>query len=171
LAQHSTSRLRDEEKQITRDEWMLVPPKQEDWSQRVDPTKIKNRKFQTGKGSKAPIAKGGDNALWTESPQQKMQRLNDEVMGIKKPATQTTDETKLSQQLREEAAETKRRIEEYNVSQVLNYKTKRRNVLLTIYKYRIKIAHRRCTSLIRRAKIVRKRTIRANARLIARKIL
>ena len=95
---------------------MLVPPKQEDWTQRVDPTKIKNRKFQTGKGSKAPSAKGGDNALWTESPHEKIKRLNDEVMGVKRPATQASaEDNKISRQLRDDAADTKRRIEEYNV--------------------------------------------------------
>lgn len=72
-----------------REEWMLVPPKQDDWSARVDPTKLRNRKFNTGKGAKAaPASKGGGDvsALWTETPEQKRQRLEDEIMGVKRPA-------------------------------------------------------------------------------------
>lgn len=101
-----------------RDEWMLVPPKSEDWTAKVDPTKLKNRKFQTGKGAKAPQKAGSDNSLWTESPEERRKRLNDEVMGIKKPATQA-DDTKKPGISAAEAEETARRIREYNVSILL----------------------------------------------------
>ena len=97
-----------------REEWMLLPPKQDDWSARADPTKLKNRKFNTGKGSKAPTQKGGtDNVLWTETPEQKRQRLEDEVMGVKKPA-QLGPEEKTNKWKEDEARETQRRIQEYN---------------------------------------------------------
>ena len=97
-----------------REEWMLVPPKQDDWSSRVDPTKLRNRKFNTGKGSKAPAqSSGGENALWTETPEQKRQRLEDEVMGVKKPA-QLGPETKKDVWKEQEAKETRKKIEEYN---------------------------------------------------------
>ena len=106
---------REAAKKPQREEWMLVPPKQDDWSARVDPTKLKNRKFNTGKGSKAPPQKGGgDNALWTETPEQKRQRLEDEVMGVKKPA-QLGPEDKKAGRGEAEAKETQRRIREYNV--------------------------------------------------------
>ena len=106
---------REAAKKPQREEWMLVPPKQDDWSARVDPTKLKNRKFNTGKGSKAPPQKGGgDNALWTETPEQKRQRLEDEVMGVKKPA-QLGPEDKKASRSEAEAKETRRRIREYNV--------------------------------------------------------
>src|SRR5436305_9637370 len=36
-----------------RDEWMIVPPSNGDWSARADPTKLKARKFDTGKGANA----------------------------------------------------------------------------------------------------------------------
>ena len=105
---------REASKKPQREEWMLLPPKQDDWSVRVDPTKLKNRKFNTGKGSKAPAQGGGsDNALWTETPEQKRQRLEDEVMGVKKPA-QLGPEVKKDRRKEEEARETDRRIREYN---------------------------------------------------------
>ena len=67
----------------TRDEWMLVPPSSGDWTSRVDPTKLKNRTFNTGKSAKgAPPAAGGDSAKWTETPAEKKARLEREMMGI-----------------------------------------------------------------------------------------
>ncbi|MCJ1284956.1 hypothetical protein MMC26_004293 [Xylographa opegraphella] len=97
-----------------REEWMLVPPKRDDWSSRIDPTKLKNRKFNTGKGAKGPAQKGGgDNTLWTETPEEKLKRLEDEVMGVKRPA-HLDQESHKSAKSRAEARETERRIREYN---------------------------------------------------------
>lgn len=93
---------------------MLVPPKQDDWSSRVDPTNLRNRKFNTGKGSKAPAAKGGgEDAVWTETPEQKRKRLEDEVMGVKRPAQLGPEEKRSA---RDEAAqrEMDSKIREYN---------------------------------------------------------
>lgn len=105
---------REAAKKPQREEWMLVPPTQDDWSSRVDPTKLKNRKFNTGKGSKAPASQGGnDNTVWTETPEQKRKRLEDEVMGVKKPA-QLGPEDKRSARDEAERRETDRRIREYN---------------------------------------------------------
>ncbi|KAG8627603.1 hypothetical protein KVT40_005086 [Elsinoe batatas] len=67
-----------------RDEWMMVPPKQDDLSARMDPTKLRARGFNTGKGAKGPSGPGGDNDTWTETPEQKRQRLENQVMGVKK---------------------------------------------------------------------------------------
>jgi hypothetical protein len=91
---------------------MLAPPTDSDWSSRVDPTKLKNRKFASGKGAKAPAEKTGISAIWTETPEQKRQRLEDEVMGRKDPSTQSTGK-KLSKN-DAEAEATARRIQEYN---------------------------------------------------------
>ncbi|THC97161.1 hypothetical protein EYZ11_003376 [Aspergillus tanneri] len=67
--------------QSRRDEWMLLPPDDSSWASRVDPTKLRNRKFQSGRpGSSRPT--GGVDASWTETPEQKMRRLQDEVMGV-----------------------------------------------------------------------------------------
>ncbi len=94
---------------------MLAPPPTGDWTSRVDPTKLKNRKFNTGKGARAPPQGGStDSRLWTETPEQKRQRLADEVMGVKKPAHQDAGPTK-SAQSEAGDSETKRRIQEYNV--------------------------------------------------------
>lgn len=106
---------KDATKKPQREEWMLVPPKQDDWTSRVDPTKLRSRKFNTGKGAKAPSQKGSaDNTLWTETVEQKRQRLEDEVMGVKKPA-QLDQDSKKGGRSEAEARETERRIREYNV--------------------------------------------------------
>ena len=114
------AQAQDAAKKPKREEWMLVPPKQDDWSSRVDPTKLKNRKFNTGKGAKGPAQKGGtDSTLWTETPEEKRKRLEDEVMGVKKPAH--LDQTShTSTRKSAEAKETEKRIREYNVSYAIN---------------------------------------------------
>jgi hypothetical protein len=94
-----------------RDEWMIVPPSNSDWSARVDPTKLKARKFNTGKGAKAPsqgATAGGDNK-WTETPAEKLARLEREMMGItdtsvvklKGPSQDSVKAAAASQRLRE----------------------------------------------------------------------
>ncbi|RVD82876.1 uncharacterized protein DFL_007287 [Arthrobotrys flagrans] len=109
------SRVQAAEDKITRDEWMLVPPEHGDWTSKVDPTKIRSRKFQTGKGARAPTAKGGDNSLWMETAADKAKRVADEVMGVRRPANETgEDEDPKAKAARLEAQETQRRIDEYN---------------------------------------------------------
>ncbi|KAK0515962.1 hypothetical protein JMJ35_001996 [Cladonia borealis] len=107
---------REASKKPQREEWMLVPPSQSDWTTRVDPTKLRNRKFNTGKGSKAPPSNSSssEQPLWTETPEQKRQRLEDEVLGIRKPAQLGPSEEKRDVRKEEEARETERRIREFN---------------------------------------------------------
>lgn len=94
---------------------MLVPPKESDWTSRVDPTKLRNRKFNTGRGAKAPAQKSsGDNALWTETPEQKRQRLADELMGVRKPAAEGPPTSQADQNSAEYQA-VSRRVQEYYV--------------------------------------------------------
>jgi hypothetical protein len=92
---------------------MLAPPSDSDWGARVDPTKLKNRKFASGKGSKAPAEKTGVSAIWTETPEQKRQRLEDEVLGRKDKGVSASSQAKGSGDSKEDR-ETARRIKEYN---------------------------------------------------------
>lgn len=97
-----------------RADWMLVPPSDSDWSSRVDPTKLKNRKFASGKGAKAPSEKSGVSAIWTETPEEKRRRLEDEVLGRKEVATSGKTERRVDGMGDEEQAAIARRIREYN---------------------------------------------------------
>ncbi|CAK4030786.1 Hypothetical predicted protein [Lecanosticta acicola] len=75
------SRTHAEEK-LKRDDWMMMPPKQDDLAARMDPTKRRPHGFNTGKGAKGPNALADDSSTWNETPEQKQKRLRDEMMGI-----------------------------------------------------------------------------------------
>ena len=64
-----------------------MPPKQDDLAARFDPNKRRPTKFNTGKGAKGSPDLGDDNSAWHETPEQKRKRLEDEMMGISKPAS------------------------------------------------------------------------------------
>ncbi len=99
----------------TRDEWMTLAPVSGDWSTRVDPTKLKGRKFQTGKGAKAPSQAGtGGDASWHENPEQKQERLKREVLGIKDTSTSTASSRPAPAHNAHDDA-TARRLKEYSV--------------------------------------------------------
>ena len=95
-----------------RDEWMTIAPTSGDWSARVDPTKLKNRKFGTGKGPSVP--KGGADS-WHETPEQKQARLQREMMGIKDDSKSRSSRPEVSKQDTEDAA-TRRRLQELNAA-------------------------------------------------------
>jgi Protein of unknown function (DUF3752) len=111
-AREEAAAIQEKSKKPQREEWMLAPPTDSSWSSRVDPTKLKNRKFATGKGAKAPSEKTGISVIWTETPEQKRQRLEDEVMGRKDLSAQST--WKKPRKDDAEAESTARRIREYN---------------------------------------------------------
>lgn len=104
-----------------RESWMLIPPSALDSQHRVDPTKLKNRKFASGKGgaSTSSSKTGGISAIWTETPEEKRRRVEDEVLGRKEAASSSRSEN-MSGRGREgreedrEEIETERRIREYN---------------------------------------------------------
>ncbi|KAH8922276.1 hypothetical protein BT69DRAFT_1282387 [Atractiella rhizophila] len=76
-----------EEKRLERPEWMIKPPENLGFSV-PDPTKLKARGFmQTNRPHKAVTSSSKDNSLWTETPQERAQRLEDEVLGKRKRAT------------------------------------------------------------------------------------
>lgn len=61
-----------------RDSWMLAPPTASGYSER-DTTRIKNRKFAS-----KPASSTGSSAvssIWTETPEEKLKRLQDSVLG------------------------------------------------------------------------------------------
>ena len=98
---------------------MLHPPTSDTWAQKVDPTKLKNRKFATGKAAKAPAERGGGvSAIWTETPEEKRRRLEDEVMGVVAPAAagggSKSGGDVRERRAEEEAAETERRVRAFN---------------------------------------------------------
>ncbi|KAG9248458.1 hypothetical protein BJ878DRAFT_487942 [Calycina marina] len=97
-----------------RAEWMLIPPTDSDWTSRVDPTKMKNRKFASGKGAKAPAERGGISDIWTETPDQKRKRLEDEILGRKDAATSSRANKKNERTESKGSQEIARRIAEYN---------------------------------------------------------
>jgi hypothetical protein len=84
----------------------------------VDPTKLKSRKFASGKGAKAPAEKTGVSAIWTETPEEKRKRLEDEVLGRKDTAASSAPKSGelsgMSKAEARKAEETERRVREYN---------------------------------------------------------
>ena len=103
-----------------RDEWMIVPPSNGDWSARVDPTKLKARKFNTGKGANAEpqdATLGGENK-WTETAAEKRARLEREMMGI---SDKTTSKLKAPRQDTVKADATSHKLREYTVSKAKRF--------------------------------------------------
>ncbi|KPI36285.1 uncharacterized protein AB675_7317 [Cyphellophora attinorum] len=102
---------------MKRDDWMTMAPSSGDWSSRgADPTQLKARKFNTGKGAKAPSTSGdrAADASWHETPEQKQERLQRELMGIKsKDVASKAAPANVSQRSEEEEA-TAKRLREYN---------------------------------------------------------
>ncbi|KAL1998686.1 hypothetical protein VTN02DRAFT_5732 [Thermoascus thermophilus] len=97
---------------IQRDEWMLLPPGQSNSTSRVDPTKLRNRKFNTGRSARAPdTSNHGPAASWIETPEQKIRRLENEIMGVS-PASTGLQEATIGMSKADEALE--ERIQLYN---------------------------------------------------------
>jgi len=80
----------------------------------MDPTRIRARKFNTGKG--ANQSAGGDNSIWTETPEQKRKRLENQVMGVAAPDSGPGGDG-AKQLKKKEDEETARRIREHTVSE------------------------------------------------------
>ncbi|KAJ5569297.1 hypothetical protein N7450_011783 [Penicillium hetheringtonii] len=50
---HTPSEDKKQKPKSSRDQWMLHPPEQSDWASKIDPTQLRNRKFQTGKSARS----------------------------------------------------------------------------------------------------------------------
>ncbi|KAF2682584.1 hypothetical protein K458DRAFT_306822 [Lentithecium fluviatile CBS 122367] len=88
-----------------RDAWMTMPPTQDDLG-RMDPSKVRARKFNTGK-SAGQTGTGGGIGVWTETPEQKLKRLQDEALGITAPANSASSK-KESRRVKEEEEKARR---------------------------------------------------------------
>jgi hypothetical protein len=95
----------EEQKPPARDAWMTMPPTQDDLG-RLDPSKMRARKFNTGK-SAGQAGTGGGIGVWTETPEQKLKRLQDEAMGIAAPANSSSSK-KESRRAKEEEEKARR---------------------------------------------------------------
>lgn len=93
-----------------RDDWMTMPPTQDDLAARLDPTKARPKKFNTGKSAGGG---GGMSSAWTETPEQKLRRLQDEAMGITTPANApaATHESKKSNEEERRARKMREKID------------------------------------------------------------
>ena len=108
-------------KKAQRDDWMTMPPTQDDLAARMDPTKMRARKFNSGKSAAPATAM---SSAWTETPEQKLKRLQNEALGIAAPAnaapathesTKTKDEERRARKMREkiDAARGKSLVEQH----------------------------------------------------------
>lgn len=102
-----------------RDEWMLQPPDKSDWASRVDPTKLRNRTFQTGRSARAPSVADRADTSWVESQEQKIGRKRDEVLGVSAPTSggkesYCTEAPKMTEAFQE-------RIQKFSVSTIINW--------------------------------------------------
>ncbi|KAJ5493454.1 hypothetical protein N7539_002200 [Penicillium diatomitis] len=108
----SSQKSETQTKDTQRDEWMLQPPSSSDWASKIDPTQLRNRKFQTGKSARAPGSKQLD-AAWVESPEERMRRLQDQVMGVG-PAPNRPEQRPSTTKDAARAKEMEDRIKQYN---------------------------------------------------------
>ena len=122
------------EQKPKRDEWMTMPPTQDDLAARMDPTKQRPRAFNIGKGARAPNVGGDDSSAWNETPEQKQKRLADEMMGVSKPSSAGPQRPTRSGESRKEELAAKQ-MKEHAVGLTL---TKLVAARLLIYRYRRK---------------------------------
>ncbi|RXW22861.1 hypothetical protein EST38_g2986 [Candolleomyces aberdarensis] len=99
-----------------REEWMLVPPSNSDLLGNLDPSKLKKSR-QFSKSTHANTGASSDMSLWTETPAERQQRLEDEVMGRKRRAVEAassgpSEDPERKRRKQEEAA-MKQGVDEY----------------------------------------------------------
>jgi hypothetical protein len=106
-----------------REAWMTVPPTALDGMAHQDPTKITKRGFnQNGRrGAGAEKATEEGRSLWTETPEERAKRIDEEVMGkrkrIENASKQETDSQRQERKKREARdAHMRAQTDAYNVS-------------------------------------------------------
>ena len=99
------------EPKLQRDSWMLAPPTRADWLGSLDASKLKSRTFNQSKSGTNLQAKQVDHTIWTETPLERAQRLEDEALG-RKSAKQPVVENDKGKKV--EDMERDRRIKEFN---------------------------------------------------------
>lgn len=97
-----------------RDDWMMMPPKQDDLAARLDPLKARPTKF-AGKGAHKGET---DNSTWHETPEQKQKRLQDEMMGIS--SSSNTNRTTSSASNKTSAAQTAKARKDEEAHRIVN---------------------------------------------------
>lgn len=123
-----------------RDDWMTMPPEQDGLVSRMDPSKLRARGFNTGKGAKAPAEKGGDSSAWHETPEQKRKRLEDEMMGISRPSPGVPKAAGPSKKEGDEAAAKALRERTVSVLRILDSRI-RSNILTKMYRRKLEAPH------------------------------
>ncbi|PTB40597.1 uncharacterized protein TrAFT101_005773 [Trichoderma asperellum] len=93
-----------------RDEWMLAPPPSSSTFSERDTTKIRARKFASKPSAASSSASApGAPSIWTETPEEKLKRLQDSVLGRTSSASSSAEagggasELQRKKQLRDEA--------------------------------------------------------------------
>ncbi|KAF4980817.1 hypothetical protein FZEAL_3271 [Fusarium zealandicum] len=79
-----------------RDSWMLAPPSASGYAER-DPTKMRNRKFAS-KPSSSSSGPSAVSSIWTETPEEKLKRLQDSVLGRGDKTAESTPQAALSKE-------------------------------------------------------------------------
>jgi hypothetical protein len=153
---------RTAEQKLQRDDWMMMPPTQDSLLARIDPTKLRPGKFRSGKAAGGP-AGGGIESTWTETPEQKRKRLENEMLGIAAPANSSVNN---AQSVRKEDEEAARRIKEYNVC----FSTYTRDLFRANDSHRRNIVESHSMRSTRRQSRRRKRTTRASVLLTVRRM-
>lgn len=75
-----------------RDDWMIAPPTDSAY-RAPDPTKLKSRKFASGRAGAPEKSGGGVSSIWTETPEEKIKRLAAAVLGREDPSAANSHNT------------------------------------------------------------------------------
>ncbi|RDA92931.1 hypothetical protein CP533_3852 [Ophiocordyceps camponoti-saundersi (nom. inval.)] len=69
-----------------RDAWMLAPPPAKTTYTERDPTRLRARKFASKPSANPSSSSSSQPSIWTETPEEKLRRLQDSVLGRSTPA-------------------------------------------------------------------------------------